>query len=135
MALITWNLNLSVNVEEIDRQHQKLVQMLNELHNSLTDAKPKETLAPILKGLVDYAVVHFGYEEDFFDRFGYPDAENHKREHREFVKKVVDFRKEFDMGRLFISMELMDFLKDWLITHIQGTDKKYGPFLNAKGIR
>lgn len=135
MALIVWSLDLSVNVQEIDHQHQKLVQMLNELHDSMTKTSSKETLAPVLKGLVDYAVVHFGFEESYFDRFDYPDKEAHKREHRDFIKKVVDFRKEFDSGRLLISMELMDFLKNWLVNHIQGTDKKYGPFLNSKGVR
>lgn len=135
MALITWSTSLSVNIAEIDRQHQKLIQMINQLNDSMTKTVPKETLSGIIKGLVDYTVVHFGFEEDYFDRFGYPDKDAHKREHQEFVRKVVDFRDQFDSGRLFISMEIMDFLKNWLVNHIQGTDKKYGPFLNSKGIK
>jgi len=28
----------------------------------------------------------------------------------------------------------MVFLKDWLFQHILGSDKKYGPYLNERGI-
>ena len=34
-----------------------------------------------------------------------------------------------------LSMEVMIFLKNWLVNHIQGSDQKYGPHLNSKGIR
>jgi len=33
-----------------------------------------------------------------------------------------------------MSVEVMEFLKDWLEKHILGTDRKYGPFLNDKGV-
>jgi len=32
-------------------------------------------------------------------------------------------------------MEVLNFLRKWLLNHIQGSDKKYGPHLNAKGIK
>lgn len=43
-------------------------------------------------------------------------------------------QKEIDRGDATISMELMDFLADWLTTHIKGTDKKYVPYLKGKGV-
>ena len=33
-----------------------------------------------------------------------------------------------------LSLDVLQFLKDWLIQHIQGSDQKYRPHLNAKGI-
>lgn len=30
--------------------------------------------------------------------------------------------------------DIMAFLGDWLVKHIQGSDKKYGPFLKKKGL-
>lgn len=34
-----------------------------------------------------------------------------------------------------LSLEVLNFLKNWLIKHIQGTDEKYVPFLTSKGVR
>jgi len=60
----------------------------------------------------------------------------HKSEHEKLVKQVIDLQAKFQaqaMGGV-LTMTVMSFLKDWLVTHIQGEDKKYGVFLNAKGI-
>jgi len=37
-------------------------------------------------------------------------------------------------NKLGITLEVMNFLKDWLSHHILSVDKKYAPFLNEKGI-
>ena len=71
----------------------------------------------------------------FFDKFGYPDAPAHKKAHRDLVEKVLAFEAGLKSGRAKVTMEIMRFLKDWLVGHIMGTDKRYGPFLNSKGVR
>ncbi len=59
----------------------------------------------------------------------------HKKEHDDFVAKVVNFKKGLEDGRLFLSTEITDFLKDWLVKHIQGTDQKYSSFFQEKGLK
>jgi hemerythrin len=135
MALITWDASLSVGLVEIDQQHQKLVQIINDLHESFTKVSSKETLAKIIKGLVEYTVIHFGNEEWYFVKFGYPDTPAHKKQHQEFVHKISDFNRSFQEGRLLISMEILDYLKSWLIHHIMGTDTQYVPFMKEKGLK
>ncbi len=125
---------MSVNVKEIDAQHKKLVQMLNELHDAMMQRKSKEALGKIIGGLIEYADVHFKTEEKYFDKFGYPETEAHKKEHSDFVKKVTDFKKGYDEGRLLLSMDVMNFLRDWLKNHIMGSDKKYSKFFNDHGL-
>ncbi|MDP2299758.1 MAG: bacteriohemerythrin, partial [Actinomycetota bacterium] len=85
-------------------------------------------------GLIDYTRTHFATEEAYFDRYGYPEADAHKAQHQDFVGRVEDFKRGFDEGRLFLSLDVMDFLGQWLIEHIQGSDKEYGPFLNERGV-
>lgn len=136
MSLVSWNDKLSVGVPSIDDQHKKLVSLLNQLHDAMMSGKGKDMLGGILKGLIDYTVVHFRYEEELFVRTGYPDSEAHKKSHAELVRKVQDVQKKYDTdGPKALTIPVMNFLKDWLANHIQGADMAYGPHLVAKGVR
>jgi hemerythrin len=134
MPLIEWNESLSVDIASIDKQHQKLVSMINELHQAMKNGKGKEIIGNIIEGLVSYAVIHFKTEEDYFDEHGYPEAAAHKEEHAGFVKKVSEFKELFTQGKLGLSVDVIYFLSDWLRDHIKGSDKRYGPFLKEKGL-
>ena len=135
MALFQWDNSFSVNVTEIDKQHQKLVALINDLNDAMKQGRGKDALAKIIGELFTYAGDHFATEEKYFDKFGYPSTASHKLEHADFVKRVSEFKNGFDSGQLALTIEVMYFLKDWLKNHIQGTDKKYGPFFNEKGLR
>ncbi len=135
MPLIQWSDALSVRVTAIDEQHKNLVRMLNELHGAMTQKRGKEVIGIIIASLIEYAATHFKTEEDYFDRFRYPDTEPHKQEHAAFVSKVKQFKKEYDEGAIALSVEVLHFLSNWLQNHIKGTDKKYSDFLNDKGLK
>ncbi|MBU2511937.1 bacteriohemerythrin [bacterium] len=135
MALIDWNSNLSVNVIEIDLQHQKLITLINELNDAMTQGKSKAILGKIVDGLVIYTTVHFKTEEKYFAKFGYPDANSHEKEHSAFIQKVTDVKDRFEKGEISLSIEIMNFLRDWLRKHIKGTDKQYSQFFNERGLK
>lgn len=134
MSLIAWEEKYSVNVKEIDDQHKKLVQLVNELHDAMLVGKGKQITSKVLQSLIDYTAHHFATEEKYMTKFNYPAYPQHKAEHDNLVKQVLDFQDKFNNGQAVISLDLMKFLKDWLINHILGTDKKFGPFFNAKGL-
>ena len=134
MPLIHWYDSFNVHVREIDQQHQQLVAMINTLHDAMRERKTRKILGDIIDGMIEYASVHFTTEEKYFDRLDYPDKEAHKAEHRIFVDKVREVKKGFDEDRVMISVEIMDFLKNWLVKHIQGSDKKFGPYFNRHGL-
>jgi hemerythrin len=135
MALIQWNDSLKVNVAEIDKQHQKLVEMINNLHEAMRQGQGNAVLGPLVSGLIDYTATHFKMEEKYFDRFGYPEAESHKKAHADFVAKVLDFKARFDANAAGMSVDVMTFLSNWLQGHIKGEDKKYAPLFNANGLK
>ena len=135
MALIQWNAGLSVGIVEIDRQHQRLVEMINDLNDAMKQGKGKDVLGKIINGLTNYTGTHFRIEEKYFDQFRYPDANNHKKAHLDFTKKVTEFKDGFDKGNISLSIEIMNFLSNWLQNHIKGIDKKYGPFFKEKGLK
>ena len=135
MALIQWDNSFSVSIAEIDKQHQKLIALINGLNDAMKEGRGKDVLSQIIDDLFAYAGDHFAHEEKYFDKFGYPAAASHKLEHANFVKRISEFRKGFKNGQLALTIEVMSFLKDWLKNHIQGIDKKYGPFFIEKGLK
>jgi hemerythrin-like metal-binding protein len=134
MPLLTWNKDYSVKIQEIDVQHQKLVELINELHDGMKIGKGKEIIGKILNELVNYTAFHFQTEEKLFDKYGYPDKIVHKRQHGDLVEQVMSFKKSFDEGKGVVTVDLMNFLKDWLTNHINNSDKNYSKFLNSKGV-
>lgn len=134
MALINWHPNFSINIEEIDKQHQLLVKMINDLYDAMNAGEEKAVLQKLINRLNIYAAMHFAKEEHYFDTFGYPETELHKKEHSDFEEKVLDFENDFNEGSQSLSIEIVNFLGDWLVGHIQGSDKKYASFLNQRGI-
>lgn len=135
MALANWRDDYSVNIKQIDDQHKKLFDYVNEIHEAMKTKKTKDELGGIIKKLAGYTVTHFKVEENYFEKYDYPEKAVHKVEHDVFVDKVKGFQKDLDSGKLLLSLEIINFLRDWLVNHIKGTDKKYSAFLNEKGIK
>jgi len=132
--LIVFDNSIRLGLHEIDKQHEKLVGLINELHKIMKLRLGNKRAADILNELVEYTVTHFGYEEKIMKEYNYEDSVEHSRKHVELIAKVGDFQKQFNQGNAMLTMDLMDFLKDWLVNHIQGTDKKYAPFFKSKGL-
>ncbi len=135
MSMLVWNNNMSVKIAEIDKQHKKLVEMINSLSDAMKSGIGKDVIGKIINDLADYAEYHFETEEKYFAKYNYPQAEEHIKEHTDFVKKVLDFKTQFDSGRLSLSVQVINFLSTWLRGHIMGVDKQYSAFLNEKGLR
>lgn len=136
MPLMTWTDKMSVGVAVLDNDHKKLVDMVNNLFDGIQAGQGKDALGKILDGLIAYTVEHFKREEQFFAQTGYSEAAAHKAIHEDLCKQVLAVQEKYKSGATTtLSLEVMNFLKNWLVNHIQGADKKYGPHLNAQGIK
>jgi len=134
MALIMWNDIYSVHIKEIDDQHKKLIKMVNELNSAMGLGKGREIMGSILAGLIDYTKSHFGTEEELMQKYLYPGYLSHKANHDALTKQVINIMNAFQEGKSIVTIEVMNFLKDWLVNHIQNADQKYAPYLNSKGV-
>lgn len=136
MPLMEWNDKLSVGIAPIDRQHQKLVGMLNTLYDGVQAGHGKDVLGKVLDGLIAYTVDHFSFEEKLFAQTGYPASAAHIKEHEDLKRQVLEVQAKYKSGAAAtLSLEVMNFLKNWLVKHIQGSDKRYGPHLVAAGVK
>jgi hemerythrin-like metal-binding protein len=132
--ILPWKQAYSVGVANFDGHHRELVRLINEFHEAMAMARSREILDYVLDRLIKYAGYHFRAEESVMQAHAYPGLEVHKFEHRKFLHKVKSFHKDFLAGRSMPTIDVMVFLKDWLINHIQGTDQRYSPFLKGRGI-
>lgn len=132
MDYITWDDSFLVGVEAFDNDHKYLVKLINNLHSGLMAGFGVSEMTYILGDLVRYTNVHFKREEDLMIQYSYPDYEQHRAAHAELVNKVMDFQAQLKSGKKIFSLELMSFLKDWLLNHILKTDKRYGAFFKER---
>ena len=126
---------LSTGISEQDNQHKKLIELINQLNDGMQAGKGADILGKVLSELVNYTVFHFGYEEKLMTQHKYEDTPAHQAEHVKFVQTAGDFKKKFDSGSAVISVEIMNFLRDWLTNHIMKTDKKLGQSLVKLGVK
>lgn len=136
MPLMKWSDALSVGVPSLDDQHQKMVGLLNQLHDGMMAGKDKMALGDVLKALTAATAMHFKYEEELLARVGYPEVPSHCAEHAKLTRQIQNIRREYDtVGPCAMTIPVMSFLKNWLTAHILGADMKYRPHLAAKGIK
>ena len=133
MPLITWNENYSVAVKSMDEQHKKLFGLINQLHDAMAEGKAKSIIGLVLDELLNYTKTHFTAEEKVLEKVGYPGLPEQKKEHAVFINKIGEFKQKNQSGSLTVSIEVSQFLKDWLLNHILVVDKKYGSYLTEKG--
>lgn len=133
MPLFVWSDKLfSVNVDVIDKQHKRLVQLLNLLHDAMLKGEGRDVLGPVLGELVRYTGYHFDTEEQLMLEYAYPGYSEHKAEHDALKQRALAFVRDYEANKLTVTVELSMFLSEWLQHHIQGTDKALGEFLNRK---
>jgi hemerythrin-like metal-binding protein len=134
---MTWDdAAMSVGVGVLDDDHKKMVVMINELFDGIANGQGKNTVSGIFDRLIAYTVEHFQREELFFAQTGYPDAASHKKQHENMTKRVLAFQQEFKSDPTDARViEIVNFLWNWLVDHDLIFDRKYGPYLNSKGIK
>jgi len=136
MALMQWNEGLSVHISSIDHQHQKLVGIINRLHDAMLAGQAGTELTPVVNELVDYTRTHFSNEERLFIQHGYPDTEKHKAAHAAFIRHLREIQNSMAGGnQAGVAMKTMQLLKEWLTRHIKGTDQEYSGFMLERGVQ
>lgn len=124
--LITWTKEYSIGYSKIDNQHKKLVKMINELYDSFVEGNAENMTENILKKMINYTDYHFKTEEEAFEKYNYSDTKSHIKEHKDFVEKATNFYQDFKNGNVYVTYDIMNFLREWLVNHIAVSDKKYG---------
>ncbi len=131
MNIIEWKEAYEIGIPEVDMQHKILVNITNELIEAHLKQTGNSIIYQILERLVEYTKYHFKDEEKLFDN-KYSGAEKHRGEHDHFILEIDLLQNEARRKNLLLPYKTLDFLKDWLITHILGTDKELGVYIRGR---
>ncbi len=131
LLFVVWKDEYSVKVKRLDAQHKRILEAINELYASLQQGGDPAALNRILADLVDYTHTHLAYEEQLLELCGYAEFDRHKALHDAMAKRTLAIQKQHHDWPGDLSREVLGFLKDWWVNHIQAVDRNYVSCLEA----
>jgi hemerythrin len=131
---IEWTEDLAVGSTIIDDQHKELYQRINQLLEACTQSKGREVVGETIDFLEDYVITHFGQEEEYMQKYNYPDYPTHKGYHTEFIKNFMELKARFETDGPGTHIVIMTnrVVVGWLNNHIRNVDKLLGAYLKGK---
>lgn len=117
---IVWSQNMETGNPEIDRDHRSLVEIINRVAELI--GHDSEDIGKIICDLLDYVILHFGREEYMMRRTSFPNSEAHLLAHCEFFTKLIKYSYSYEMGQSNLSVEMHNYLSDWLLAHEANED-------------
>lgn len=129
MPLLDWDDNFSTRIAVVDEQHKKIVDLINEIYDELSNGSEAGRLDKLIKELIQCSQVHFKTEEDLFEKYKYPQSLEHIVEHQRFNVIMMNFHRDYLDGKIGAPIHIIDFITLWLKGHILEKDRAYVPFL------
>ncbi len=126
--LFVWGPLFKTDIPELDAQHQRLLNMVNQLNQMLIETEQWDPRPQEFFGVVDelraYIQIHFGTEEGLMKAFSFDPAreQSHRQVHRSFVRQMERLTMEAHVNPTETIAHLLGFLSKWLINHIVGVD-------------
>lgn len=124
-SIVLWSDEFSLDMPEIDAHHRLLIDLINKIWRATIDprTRPAQVL-PIVQALENYTSIHFSAEEAFMQEIGYERLNEHRQAHQSFIARIAQERVRVMQGER-LSLEIIHYLKDWLLNHILVADKHY----------
>ena len=133
-ALCRFTQSYDVKVNQFNNDHIRIFDYINEVHKQVKENVDISVIVQTLKNLGTFTTEHFAREEEKFVSTNYPTYSAHKQIHENLLGQVRDTITSIENGEDVDLIEVLVFLKKWLVDHIMGTDKKYGDHFNERGI-
>ncbi len=131
-AKLEWSDIYGVSIDVIDNQHRGLFRLINEVSEMADlDSSSKEKCFSALNATIRYAENHFKTEENYLQKYGYPQFLQHKKEHDGFVEEIFSMVEGLEDGLLTLG-GISILLKNWFSEHFRVTDQQYKAFLLEK---
>jgi hemerythrin len=133
--MIEWDDEYSVGISRIDDEHKQFIDIINMAIATKERNGTPEELKEVLHRITMYAITHFATEENYMIEFNYPEYQYHKEEHHDFSKKIIEYCDRVTDGDSQLANKILEYLKQWLVNHIQVTDRKYIDCFKRNGLK
>ncbi len=131
IAFLDWSEEFSIGVPVIDSQHAWLMLLLNGISDAVKTGQPEEQIQGLLDELIAFTRYHFESEERLMRQYGYAETLIHQQAHRKLLEDLLSIQRRFESASLMLTLQS---LKDWLIAHVTGSDRRLGEALIAAGM-
>lgn len=121
-----WKESLAIGVAKVDSQHQRLVNMITQLEQALGRGDALQEMGRIIKSVVEYTRYHFKDEEDLMEQIRFSGKTEHKKLHVDLIEEVRRILLALRGGTTMTPADLIDFLRHWVVDHIEKEDVKIG---------
>ncbi len=130
--LFDFEAEFKLDIEQVDREHITLVNMLNQVYTLLRETKSAEARQLFSQTLSAYVYEHFSNEEKFMEQIGFPMLNDHKKIHANFFKSFHELLPSIESGDDAAFRRALNDTFTWIISHIGGTDRKYADFYHSQ---
>ena len=129
--IIDWSEKYAIGIDVIDAQHRELVNLTNELYKACitSDAGIGDVFKEAMRRMVEYVNFHFTAEMKLLEKIRFPDSQNHKKQHDQLVKNILEAVKGFNEGKKFVPNQFVRTLEDWILGHIAVYDQIFAAFV------
>ena len=139
MEKIVWCKDFNVGVSEIDKQHMALIEIVNNLIESVSNNENRlEIIVGAITKMSLYATKHFTFEEQLMQKYSYAAFSLQQEQHKQFRIKIINVSNEVTACEKSVPLELLveitTYLQNWWLNHILEFDMQYKEFFNKKGI-
>jgi hemerythrin len=114
---------------QIDEQHERVVESLQDLCAAIDLGRPDAETRRLLDAFTRTASVHFSFENQLMRRSEYPESDVHVAEHRRLLEQLAILQGELAAGKVRSCGALAEFAKAWTTEHIQGADRRLAEHL------
>ncbi len=126
LEIFPWNRNFITGIPQIDEQHHKLADLINELTRQLAK-DDLVVLSSVFDELQAYASYHFQTEESIWAPCfeGDPWFATHQKTHSSFLEMIFKIKNEQNGQSLReVVTKIVKFLISWLAFHVLDSDKR-----------
>ena len=132
MSIVTWGKEFEIGIPEMDKQHQRWIEIINNFYDNLEKTNIDNKLKEMINEVLDYTHYHFSEEEKLMNSIGYSELDSQKKMHETITARMNEYKRKIENNEILMSISVTNDLKDWLKNHIMVEDKKYADAYNAK---